>query len=136
MQCAGLATTMSKILGIGNDIIEIVRIRKSISEHGNRFLERIFTEKEREYCLKHKDPAPCFAGRFSAKEAIVKALGCGFGAEAHWQDISISADTKGKPEVSLSAPIRQRFGNPHLLISISHCKLYATAFAIWVDSQG
>lgn len=121
---------MTKILGIGNDIIEIERIRSGISEHGERFLERIFTEKEREYCLKYKDAVPHFAGRFAAKEAIVKALGCGLGTEAHWQDISILADSKGKPEVSLSNSLSKRFQSPHLLISISHCKLYATAFAI------
>ncbi len=125
---------MNQILGIGNDIIEIDRIRACILEHGKRFLERLFTEEERNYCLKHKDPAPCFAGRFAAKEAIVKALECGFGAEAHWQDISILVGSKGKPEVSLSFSLRQRFEDPRILISISHCKLYATAFAIRLAS--
>ncbi len=121
-----------QILGVGNDIIEIDRIRSCIAEHGDRFLSRLFTEEERFYCLKHADPAPRFAGRFSAKEAIVKALGCGMGSEINWQDISIVADLKGKPEVLLSPLAQKQFQNPRLLVSISHCKQYATAFAIWI----
>lgn len=117
--------------GIGNDIIEIERIRHSLEQHGDHFCERVFTPKERAYCLEHADPAPRFAGRFSAKEAVVKALGCGFGKDASWQDIEILSDPNGKPEVHLSDSLMKRFNNPRILLSISHCKLYATAVAIW-----
>jgi holo-[acyl-carrier protein] synthase len=122
----------SPILGLGNDIIEIERIRDSIDAHGDRFLARIFSDQERAYCLKHKDPAPRFAGRFAAKEAIAKAFGTGIGKEVGWKDIEILNNSLGKPEVFLSPALQQRFKNPTTLLSISHCKHYATAVALWI----
>ena len=65
-------TEHSPILGIGNDIVEIERIRKSIDTHGLRLIARLFTTKEQDYCLKYKDPVPHFAGRFSAKKQSSK----------------------------------------------------------------
>lgn len=120
------------VLGIGNDIVEIERIRQAVQTHGETFLTRLFTLKEQEYCRKHKDPMPCFAGRFAAKEAIVKALGCGFGEQVAWLDLEILNDSLGKPEVHFSPTLLQTFSHTRILISISHCKLYATAVALWV----
>jgi holo-[acyl-carrier protein] synthase len=124
------------ILGIGNDIIEIDRVRKSIEEHGKRFLERLFTPKEQSWAEKYRDPTSYYAGRFCAKEAIVKALGVGIGAEASWQDIEIFNDEKGKPIAFLSLALIERFQNPQILVSISHCKQYASSVALWIGSQG
>lgn len=118
--------------GLGNDIIEIERVRKGFEMHGQPFLDRLFTPKEQQYCQTYKDPFPNYAGRFAAKEAIVKALGCGFGAQAGWHDLEILADEKGKPIVHLSDGLKKRFESPQLLVTISHCKEYATAVAIWV----
>jgi holo-[acyl-carrier protein] synthase len=123
----------SSILGIGNDIIEIERIRKSIETHGHRFIAKIFTQKEQEYCSKYKDPILRYAGRFSAKEAIVKALGSGFGEHASWHDMEIINDDKGKPIVVFSPKVKEQFNDPLVLVSISHSELYATAVAIWVN---
>ena len=120
------------ILGIGTDIIEIERIRKSIDNHGKSLISRIFTLKEQNYCTKYKDPIPHFAGRFSAKEAIVKALGTGFTEHITWQDIEIINDQSGKPTVCFGVNLREKTHETHMLLSISHCKLYATATAIWV----
>jgi len=120
------------ILGIGNDIIEIERIRKSIDTHGYRLIARLFSVKEQDYCLKYKDPVPHLAGRFSAKEAVVKALGTGFGEHASWLDIEIYNDTLGKPLVKLSPTLQKKTKDTQILISISHCQLYVTAFAIWL----
>lgn len=122
------------ILGIGNDIIEIDRIRNSIDTHGLRLLARLFTTKEQDYCLKHKDPVPHFAGRFSAKEAIVKALGTGFGEHATWLDFEILNDSHGKPWVCFSSEMEKKIRGTTMLISISHCQLYVTAFALWVKN--
>ncbi len=119
------------LLGLGNDIIEIERIRQSIESHGNRLLDRLFTKTEQEYCFKHKDPIPHFAGRFSAKEAIVKAFGTGFGQHATWLDIEIENNAEGKPVVAFSDAINKKFNHPRMSVSISHCELYATAVAIW-----
>jgi len=118
------------ILGIGNDIIEIERIRKALEAHGKRFIDRLFTIREQAYCLKYKDPTARFAGRFAAKEAVAKALGSGFGKYLSWLDIEILNDDNGKPEVHFSSAIQKDFNNPKVLISISHCKSYATAVAL------
>lgn len=123
------------IQGLGNDIIEIERIREALKEHGQPFLDRLFTKKEQAYCSAQKDPTPRFAGRFAAKEAIVKALGCGFGSEAAWHDIEILANADGKPEVTLSGELQKKFNSPTILVTISHCKDYASAVAIWLNSQ-
>jgi holo-[acyl-carrier protein] synthase len=124
------------ILGIGNDIIEIERIRKSIDNHGYRLISRLFSRQEQDYCLKHKDPVPHFAGRFAGKEAIVKALGTGFGEHASWLDMEIVNDAQGKPCVTFSKEIVKRLNNPCVLVSISHCQQYASAFAVWVNRLG
>ncbi len=124
----------SPILGIGNDIIEINRIRESIDAHGYRLISRLFTLKEQDYCLKYQDPVPHYAGRFSAKEAIVKALGTGFGKHASWLDIEILNNEEGKPSVYFSQKLKERTKESSMLITISHCKLYVTATALWIRS--
>lgn len=121
------------IKGIGNDIIEIERIRDTIKKHGAHFYQKIFTKNELDYCLSHKDPALPLAGRFSAKEAIAKALGTGFGKSVAFQDIEIINDELGRPVVEFSDAINEQFNFPNVIISISHCKEYATAVALWVN---
>lgn len=118
------------IHGVGTDIIEVKRIEESIKRFGQRFLDRIFTLHEQEYCLYHSDASRHFAGRFAAKEAIVKALGTGFRDGTNWQDIEITNDTQGKPVVYLSSRLKEHFGNVHIHLSISHGRDYATACAI------
>lgn len=123
------------ILGIGNDIVEIERIRKSITAHGVRLIAKLFTAKEQDYCLTHKDPIPHYAGRFSAKESIVKALGTGFGKHATWKDFEILNDEQGKPCVHFSDTLQENLSGTSMLISISHCQLYVTSFAIWTRTE-
>lgn len=122
------------IKGLGNDIVEIDRVRKSYERHGYRFLTRLFSEKEQDYCLKFKDPVPHLAARFSAKEAIAKALGTGFGEHLSWLDIEIVNDSSGKPSVHFSQSLKEKLNDPLVLISISHCELYASTSAIWVNT--
>ena len=122
----------SAILGLGNDIVEIERIRKSYEKHKEHFLSRLFSKKEQEYCLTFKDPVPRIAGRFSAKESIAKALGTGFGKDLSWLDIEILNDPLGKPLASFSEDLKKRLDNPQVLISISHCELYVSTTAIWI----
>jgi holo-[acyl-carrier protein] synthase len=118
------------ILGIGNDILEISRVREAIDSQGDRFIQKLFTKREQAYCNKHSDPIPHYAARFSAKEAIVKALGTGFGEMAAFQDIEIINDDHGKPEVFFSDALKSKFKNPEILLSISHCKNYVSTMAI------
>jgi holo-[acyl-carrier protein] synthase len=118
------------IKGLGSDIIEIERIKRSISKHGHKFLEKLFTEKEIIYCQQHKLFQRHFAGRFAAKEAIAKALGTGIGKMLEWKDMEILNNSVGKPEVFLSEKAYALFNKPNILISISHCKSFATATAL------
>lgn len=118
--------------GLGNDIIAVSRIKGNIDRHGFRFLDKVFTVKEKEYCLRYRTAERHFAGRFAAKEAIVKALGIGFSQGIGWLDIEIINDSYGKPQVFCSQMVRDLFGNPHFLLSISHCHEFASAVAIWL----
>lgn len=124
----------SGFLGLGNDIIEIERIRESIEEFEDKFTGRLFTQKERTYCEEYTDPALRYAGRFAAKEAVAKALGTGFGQEFKWLDIEILNDERGKPIVHFTEDAKNRFQGS-FFVSISHCNQYASAVAIWVDDQ-
>ena len=123
---------MSYSLGV--DIIEIDRIKQSIDKYGQRFLDKIFTKIEQEYCLRFKECERQFAGRFAAKEACVKALGTGINGQVSWKDIEIVSDPRGKPIIVLSENVQALIKNERIEISISHCKLYATATAIVVPN--
>jgi holo-[acyl-carrier protein] synthase len=116
--------------GVGIDIIEIERIAQVISRHGQRFLDRIFTAKEQRYCLDHVKSTERFAARFAAKEAVVKAFGTGFRDGISWHDIEIVNDAVGKPTVVLSSRLLDLVGGAEILLSMSHCREYATAVAI------
>lgn len=113
--------------GIGIDLIEIDRIDESVKRHGDHFLKRVFTEKERANCASSER----LAGRFAAKEAVAKALGTGIGEHLSWQDIEIQNNAAGMPFVTLSKEAASNFGEPQILLSISHSKTHATAIAIW-----
>jgi holo-[acyl-carrier protein] synthase len=123
------------MLGMGTDIIEIDRIRSAITRYGVRFLDRLFTEKEISYCHKYKDSATHFAGRFAAKEAIVKAFGTGIGDAAAWKEIEIINNAKGRPEVEVSARLKHFLPPCEIFLSISHCDAYATATAIIIGEK-
>lgn len=121
------------IYGIGIDIIEVERIATSIKEFGERFLQRIFTEDERAYCLEQHDAAPYFAARFAAKEAIAKALGTGIGKDVSWLDLEIRRAASGEPSVHLSgnaAIFCQQRGIGEIKISLTHARDYAAANAL------
>ena len=118
------------IVGIGNDIIEIERIKGAIERHKERFLARTFTAREQEYCFRHKEAHRHFAGRFAAKEAVVKAMGTGFRDGIEFLDVEILNDPLGKPYVRLSPMLQERIGHVSIHLSISHCNEYAAAVAI------
>jgi holo-[acyl-carrier protein] synthase len=117
--------------GLGSDIIEISRMKTSIERHGQHFLNRLFSQREQDYCFKFQDPVPHFTGKFAAKEAVAKALGTGFGTHLSWHDLEILNDQKGQPKVFFSEAAYHHFQNPQILVSVSHCADYAVAVAIW-----
>jgi holo-[acyl-carrier protein] synthase len=121
---------VGSIAGIGNDIIAIARIRRSYEKYGDLLLNRLLTLEEIKYCLQFTDPAARLAGRFAAKESIIKALSSGV---LRWKEIEILNNREGKPNVFFAPSLVMRFGfNPIVLLSISHCDTFATSVAIWV----
>ena len=125
----------SHIVGLGTNIVEIVRIGKMIERHGEIFLNRVFTEDEVRYCQRRKECYQHFAGRWAAKEAVMKTLGTGFIKGIGWQDIEVCSQKSGRPTINIRGGAREyaeSIGIDEILITISHCKLYATATAIAV----
>jgi holo-[acyl-carrier protein] synthase len=123
------------IIGIGTDIVECVRIGKMIEEHGEMFLTRVFTAPEIRYCQSRKRAMEHFAGRWAAKEAILKCLKTGWQKGMCWTDIEVGNNQDGAPHVSLSGAVGERadeLGITEFHLSISHCRAYATAQAIAV----
>ncbi len=123
------------IVGLGTDIVEIDRIDQMIKRHGEAFLKRVYTEAEIAYCQKRKQNAEAFAGRWAAKEAVMKVLGTGMIKGIGFIDIEILNEKSGQPRVELSGGAKERARDlsiEKVLISISHCKSYATATAIGV----
>ncbi len=126
------------IIGLGTDIIEIVRIGQMIERHGELFLNRVYTEEEVTYCQRRKESYQHFAGRWAAKEAIMKALGTGFIRGIRWQEVTIQSQKSGKPIVKLlggAGEYAEKLGIEEIYLTISHCRTYATATAIAVGHE-
>ncbi|HEY4329460.1 MAG TPA: holo-ACP synthase [Phycisphaerae bacterium] len=121
------------IKGHGIDLVEVSRIAHMQTDHGPHFLDRCFTAAEQEYCLSHKISGERLAGRFAAKEAVLKVLGTGWRGEIKWTDMEILNDASGKPELTLSgetARIAASLGITRWHISITHTHDHAMASAI------
>lgn len=121
------------VIGIGTDIIECLRIAQMIERHGELFLMRVFTPHEIEYCSARKAATQHYAGRFAAKEAVLKALGTGWTRGIGWQDIEVRNEFGGRPRIALAGGAREvceQLGIAQMLISISHCRTHATAYAL------
>jgi len=122
------------IKGIGTDLIEIDRIARVCGEYGQRFLERLFTEAERAYFARWTDAAPSIAGRFAAKEAVMKALGTGWGRGVRFCDIEIERRPSGRPNVVLHGRCRDIFrelGGSQIHCTITHSRTHAMAVVIF-----
>ena len=89
------------IIGLGTDIIEVPRIGEMIERHGELFLQRVFTEQEIRYCQQRKAALQHYAGRWAAKEAVMKPLGTGFTKGVGWTDIEVVSQNSGKPIIVL-----------------------------------
>lgn len=96
------------ILGIGNDLIDIRRIEKTIATHGERFLARIFTDIERAKSDRRAQRAASYAKRFAAKEACAKALGTGLNHGVYWRDMGVVNLPGGKPTMALTGGALKR----------------------------
>ncbi|MGB5848531.1 MAG: holo-ACP synthase [Ignavibacteriaceae bacterium] len=119
------------VIGIGTDIIEIDRIKNSIEKNGDRFLSKIYTPTEIEYCLSKANKYQHFAARFAAKEAVYKALATGWQEVLSWQEIEIFNESTGMPQVTMRGKLKEFLADDKSLkISISHSKNYVVSVAI------
>lgn len=121
------------IIGIGTDIIECLRIAQMIERHGELFIQRVYTEHEIAYCSDKKAATQHYAGRWAAKEAVLKALGTGWVQGISWRDVEVRHKRGGAPTIALRGGAREVFersGITRMHISISHCRSHATAYAV------
>lgn len=126
------------IIGIGTDITECLRIARMIERHGELFLDRVYTPEEIRYCQNRKQATQHFTGRWAAKEAVLKALGTGWVRGISWRDIETLSEVGGRPVVTLHGggkDVARRLGVTEILISISHCRTHATAYALAVRKE-
>ncbi len=124
-------------VGLGVDLVEIDRMRRILSRT-QTFKEKMFSEGERNYCDKKADPAVHYAARFAAKEAVVKALGCGFANGIGVLDIEVVLNDAGKPEIVLSGcalNVANDLGIIDIPVSLSHTKRDAIACAIAITEK-
>ncbi len=120
------------VLGIGVDIVSVSRIRDLIERQGERFLQRVYTPAELEYCSKFRDPSERYAARFAAKEAVAKAFTTGIGEHLNWTSIGVVSGDRGQPLVELDdmgKALLSQVGGTHVAISLSHTDETAIAFA-------
>ena len=121
------------IFGTGIDIIEIDRIKNSIQKYSDRFKNKIFTQKEIDYCHSQADPAKHFAARFTVKEAVLKCFGTGMTGGILWKDIEVDRLKSGQPILNLygkGKKICNQLKLNQIHISITHDKSHAIAHAI------
>ncbi|MFL6352488.1 MAG: holo-ACP synthase [Bryobacteraceae bacterium] len=121
------------IVGIGTDLVEIERIRKSIAQYGDRFLDRVYTERERAYASSKANAAERYAARFAAKEAGMKAIGTGWRNGVTWKDFEVAHEKSGQPTLTLSGvalEISHTLGVERVSISLTHTAEIAFAVVI------
>ena len=121
------------ILAHGIDLVDFPRIEEMIQRHGKRFIKRVFTTAEQAYAGANKNDIEKLAGRFAAKEAILKLMGTGWRGKIAWTDIEIKNNSSGQPEVTLSGEVKKiadNLGVKHISVSITHTANFAIASAV------
>ena len=122
----------SGVLGLGTDLVEVDRFRRAMERQGERLLDRLFSDAERAYSLRHRNAAPHLAARFGAKEAVMKAMGVGLWKFA-LRDVEVRKLPSGQPEVILhdkAAALAQERGVGSWLLTLSHTDGMAIAVAV------
>lgn len=117
----------------GIDLVDFPRIEEMIKRHGERFLNKVFTTTEQDYAETNKNGTEKLAGRFAAKEAILKLMGTGWRGKIAWTDIEIVNNPTGQPEVTLRGEVKKiadRLGIKQISISITHTANFAIASAV------
>lgn len=120
------------VVGVGTDLVEVERFRLAMTRRGSRFSERLFSDDERRYAQRHRDPAPRLAARFAAKEAVMKALGVGLWKFA-FRDVEVVRAPSGAPSIALrgkAADLATAGGVGSWQLSLSHTDETAIAVAL------
>jgi holo-[acyl-carrier protein] synthase len=120
------------ILGLGTDIVDLIRLQKIHKRFGERFLRRILTDSEAEYCMKHKNPYPHIGGRFAVKESVIKAMSSCLDKSFTLKDIEVTNLESGKPLIRFHNGALKVYSRleADMSITIAHTRKYATATAI------
>jgi holo-[acyl-carrier protein] synthase len=121
------------IVGTGIDLVDVPRIQHSLDHYGRRFLERVFTPGEIEYCERYKNRAERYAARFAAKEAAMKALGTGWARGVSWRHVEIVRARGQAPVLRFTGPAAERaaaLGVRHAALSLTHTPAQAIAQVI------
>ncbi len=121
------------IVGTGIDIAEVPRIRQTIERHGERFLKRVFTEGEIQYCESKANRVERYAARFAAKEAGMKAIGTGWNHGVRWRDLEVARKPGGRPTLLLhgkAAEFAAKLGATNIALSLTHTAEQAMAQVI------
>ena len=128
-----------EIVAHGIDLVDCSRIEAMIERHGERFVQRIFTAAEQAYAESNKNEVEKLAGRFAAKEAILKLMGTGWQGKIAWTDIEIINNSSGQPEVTLDGEVEKiadKLGIKHISVSITHTANFAIASAVALAKKG
>jgi len=122
-----------EIVAHGIDLVDCPRIEQMMQRHGERFVKRVFTAAERAYAEANKNEIEKLAGRFAAKEAILKLMGTGWRGKIAWTDIEIINNSSGQPEATLDGEVKKiadKLGIKHISVSITHTANFAIASAV------
>ena len=123
------------VRGIGVDIIEIDRIRRSIETTGRSFLEKVYTDGEIAYCDARAHRYQHYAARFAAKEALSKALSTGWAGEFRWKDVEIMNEPSGQPRFVLHGTLRELLTGADVMLSMSHSESHVVAMVV-IEERG
>jgi holo-[acyl-carrier protein] synthase len=121
------------IIGTGVDVVEIARIRSVLERLKDRFIHRVFTSAEQQFCNQHRDPVPHYAVRFAAKEALFKAIGTGWAKGVTWLDVEVVRERQEAPVLKLHGEAQrlgELMGARQLHVSLSHSDQWAVAMVI------
>lgn len=121
------------VFGVGIDLMSVVRVEQAVERYGGRFLARIFTPAEVEFCAKLCRPYPSYAARFAAKEAFSKALGTGLRGKISWQEVEVCDNEKTRPTLKISGRAKEILGGRRVHLSLTHLDDYAAAVVVIED---
>ena len=127
-----------EIIGLGTEVVEVLRVARLIEKHGELFLRKVFTDREIRFCSSRTRANQHYAARWAAKRAVMKALGAPARGGVRWLDVEVRARPHEAATVALAGPLRDLCGKRSvggIQLALAHCRSFATATAIVVESD-